>query len=168
MEKKKIGTVVTNSLLFFLQCSSLPHNIPKDVSLPQQQNFGASNSPVRLPTLPSHQNRHKLKRAQTIEFMAPVRYHIPFQYPAETYYRLFLPALAPSDPLFTLLSCHLAHPASTRSSSTTKSLIRNALANPVSNPHSNHPLRLSSVVNPNHTSANAAPAAHPTRTCLPV
>lgn len=168
MEKKKLVQSL-RTVYFFFYSVVLYHIIYLRMSVSlNNRTLGLQTHPYAFQPLPSHQNRHKLERAQTIEFMAPVRYHIPFQYPAETYYRLFLPALAPSDPLFTLLSCHLAHPASTRSSSTTKSLIRNALANPVSNPHSNHPLRLSSVVNPNHTSANAAPAAHPTRTCLPV
>jgi hypothetical protein len=51
---------------------------------------------------------------------------------------IYLRLAAPVS-LFRLLVSHLAHPASIRSSVTTKSLIRRNLAGHRSRPHSNHP-----------------------------
>lgn len=66
------------------------------------------------------------------------------------------------------LSTHRAQPESTRSSCTTKSLTLNSLAKSVSRIHSTQPARRKNVVKANHTTAHAAPAKHPTKTCLGV
>lgn len=71
-------------------------------------------------------------------------------------------------PLFLLFSSHLSHPASAKSSSTTRSLIRNILDPFISSPHSTHPFLLSHIVTANHPTAENAPAALPTKTCLTV
>ncbi len=70
--------------------------------------------------------------------------------------------------LIALLSFHFCHPASAKSSSTTKSLILNILAPSVSSTQSSNPILLTHIVAANHAAADNNPAAHPTRTCFPV
>lgn len=96
-------------------------------------------------------------------------YYHPTKPVINTGYRNFFGASRLSTiPLLLLLSSHLSQPASAKSSSTTKSLIRSILDPLISSPHSIHPLLLNQVVTANHPTAESAPAALPTKTCLTV